>query len=165
MVRKLKSGVKKNATLHGRKPNATPDRRKKPISMPVVKKMHTGPGGVVATTGTWGLALVISLLVAGLTKWLFLADQPSTGQYFLAISVTMFVIMLVAVVISVWQERAVLAAPFVGLTATLGAAFFYTKEFSSFLNLAELIIGGVALASWLLARVGTALRRRLRAMD
>lgn len=129
------------------------------------KAKPTGGKTSAGDAKAWALALPLSLLVAGISRWALLTGQSYAGRYFIAISITMFVNLLLAVVLAVWQERAMVAPPFVVLAATLAAALFYGSELSSNLVLAELIIGAVALTGWLLALIGVNLRRRLRAMD
>ena len=112
----------------------------------------------------WLWALASQLVISGVVRWTLLASG-SLQRYFWAISSSLFVALLAAVVIAVWQERMILAGSFVVLSSTLVALLFYRKELLQQPLIAQLLVGVGGAVAGLLAALGCQLRRRLRAMD
>lgn len=114
----------------------------------------------------YGLALGFSTIASGIIKQLMLYRGSTASHYLVAVSVSLLLCMLAAVILAVFWERAWQAPVFVCLAATLSALLFYRPELTAgYQSLAANITMVVAFTVWVLARLGCYLRRRLRAMD
>lgn len=114
----------------------------------------------------YGLAVLLITVASGIIKQLVLSRGHDTSYYLAAVSSSLMLAMLVAVILAVLWERPWQAPVFVCLTATVSALLFYRPEMmGGYQALAANIVMVVAFTVWVLANIGCYLRRRLRAMD
>jgi hypothetical protein len=115
---------------------------------------------------SYGFAFVLTTLASGSIKLLVIGRGQSAAHYLAAVSGSLLVAMLGAVILAVWWERPWQAPAFVFLAATSGALLFYRSELlAGYLPLAANIVIVVAFTVWALATIGCAMRQRLRTMD
>ncbi len=123
-------------------------------------------GGWAKVWSIYGLALVLTTIANGIIKLLVLGRGHTAGFYLAAVSGSLLVAALWAVVLAVWWERPWQAPLFVCLAATISGLLFYRAELmAGHLTSAAIIVVVVATTVWVLANLGCALRQRLRAMD
>ncbi|HBK84823.1 MAG TPA: hypothetical protein DDZ53_02185 [Firmicutes bacterium] len=115
---------------------------------------------------TYLLALGLTTSGSGIIYKILLSRGTDAKYYLVAVSTSLFLAMLCAVILAVLWERPWQAPIFVGLAAAISALLFYRLELAAgYGPLATTIVLVVAFAVWIVAAVGCASRRRLRAMD
>lgn len=115
---------------------------------------------------TYGLAVLLITVTSGIIKQLVLSRGHDASYFLAAVSSSLMLAMLVAVILAVLWERPWQAPVFVCLTATVSALFFYRPELTGgYQALAANLVMVVAFTVLVLANLGCYLRRRLRAMD
>ncbi len=114
----------------------------------------------------YGLGVLLIIAASGIIKQLVLSRGQDASYYLAAVSSSLILAMMAAVILAVFWERPWQAPVFVCLTATISALLFYRPELmGGYQTLAANVVIVVAFTVWVLATIGCYLRRRLRAMD
>lgn len=114
----------------------------------------------------YGVTIGLITIANGLVKQIVFSQGNELRHYFVAISISLLLAMLAAVILAVYWERPWQAPAFVLLAGGCNALIYYQAELrSGYLPLATQLVTAVALAVWLVASVADRLRRRLWALD